>query len=90
MKQMKKIIPLAAAVLLSAGVAAYAQSKSGFSSAPGASESTPGDTMKDRSSTKSGPGASQFTPGHEQRTPGSASELSPGDKMNDARGRGGR
>ncbi len=69
---MKKILPLAAAVLLSMGVAAYAQSKSGFSSSPGASESTPGDMMKDRSttsSTKSGPGASQFTPGHEQTSP---------------------
>jgi hypothetical protein len=91
-KHMKKIIPLAAAILLSTGVAAYAQSKSAFSSSPGASEATPADSMKDRSSTKSGPGASQFTPGHEQKqkTPGGASEFSPGDKMNDAHGQGGR
>jgi hypothetical protein len=85
---MKKIIPLAAAVLLSTGVAAYAQSKSGFSSSPGASGSTPAESMKN--GTTKGPGASQATPGHMQKTPGGASELSPGDKMNDARGHEGK
>lgn len=84
---MKTITTLAAAFLVSTAVAAYVQKS------PGASEYSPGDTMKDRSTTMSGqkgPGASQFTPGHEQKTPGGASELSPGDKRNDARGKGGR
>ncbi|HTE76400.1 MAG TPA: hypothetical protein VK653_06615 [Xanthobacteraceae bacterium] len=84
---MKKISTLAVVLLFGMAVAAYAQKS------PGASEFTPGDTMKDKSSTtsgKTGPGASQYTPGHEQKTPGGASELSPGDKMNDARGHGGR
>jgi hypothetical protein len=35
-------------------------------------------------------GASQYAPGREQKKPGGASELSPSDKMNDARGKGGR
>jgi hypothetical protein len=51
----------------------------------------PGDRMKDQSSTLSGtkgPGASSYAPGHEQKTPGGASEMSPGDKMNDARSHG--
>ena len=58
-----------------------------------AADDIPADSMKDNSSTLSGtksPGASQYTPGHEQKKPGGASELSPGDKMNDARGKGGR
>jgi hypothetical protein len=84
---MKKISTLAAILLFGTAVAAYGQKS------PGASENTPADTMKDRSSTlsgKSGPGASEYTPGHEQKTPGGASELSPGDKMNDARSKGGK
>lgn len=83
---MKKLGTLAAVFLVGTVVAAYAQKS------PGASESTPGDTMKDQPSMsgKSGPGASQFAPGREQKTPGGASELSPGDRMNDTRGRGGR
>jgi hypothetical protein len=36
------------------------------------------------------PGASQYAPGREQKTPGGSSELSPGDRMNDTRGQGGR
>jgi len=84
---MKKISALAAVLLVSTAVAAYAQKT------PGASEYSPGDRMKDQSSTMSGtkgPGASSHAPGHEQKTPGGASEMSPGDKMNDARGHGGR
>jgi hypothetical protein len=84
---MKRIATLAAVLLIGTAASAYAQRS------PGASENTPADSMKDNSSTLSGtksPGASQYTPGHEQKKPGGASELSPGDKMNDARGKGGR
>jgi len=84
---MKKISTLAAVLLVGTAVAAYAQKS------PGASENSPGDRMKDQSSTlsgKSGPGASQYAPGREQKTPGGASELAPGDRMNDTRGQGGR
>jgi|GEM_PF-2695144 hypothetical protein len=80
---MKKVAALAIVFLLGAAVAAYAQKS------PGASEYTPGDTMKDRSMQggPKGQGAFRYAPGHEQRTPGGASELSPGDRMNDKRGR---
>jgi hypothetical protein len=83
---MNKISALAAVLLVSTAVAAYAQKS------PGASEHSPGDRMKDQStmSGTKGPGASSYAPGHEQKTPGGASEMSPGDKMNDARGHGGR
>ncbi len=85
----KKISALAAVFLVGTVVSVYAQKS------PGASEYSPGDTMKDRSSSstlsgKRGPGASASTPGHMQKTPGGASELSPGDKMNDKRGQGGK
>ncbi len=79
---MKKIPTLAAIILLGTAVAAYAQKS------PGASEYTPGDSMKDHSFSGSNDrGASRYSPGHEQKTPGGASDLSPGDKMNDKRGR---
>jgi hypothetical protein len=84
---MKKISALAAVLLVSTAVAAYAQKS------PGASENSPGDRMKDQPSTQSGTkgsGASSYAPGHEQKTPGGASEMSPGDRMNDTRGQGGR
>jgi len=83
---MKKITTLAAVLLVSTAVAAYAQKS------PGASEYSPGDRMKDQSTMNGtkGPGASSNAPGHEQKTPGGASEMSPGDKINDARGHGGR
>jgi hypothetical protein len=84
---MKKISALAAVLLVSTAVAAYAQKS------PGASEYSPGDRMKDQPSTQSktkGPGASSYAPGHEQKIPGGASEMSPGDRMNDTRGQGGR
>jgi hypothetical protein len=84
---MKKITALAAVLLVSTAVAAYAQKS------PGASEYSPGDRMKDQPSTQSGtkgPGASSYAPGHQQKTPGGASEMSPGDRMNDTRGQGGR
>src|SRR5215472_15767622 len=61
---MKKISALAAVLLVSSAVAAYAQKT------PGASEYSPGDRMKDQSSTMSGtkgPGASSHAPGHEQK-----------------------
>jgi hypothetical protein len=79
---MRKISALAAVLLVSTAVAAYAQKS------PGASEYSPGDRMKDQSSTQSGtkgPGASSYAPGQKQTKPGGASELSPGDKMNDTR-----
>ncbi len=80
---MKKISAIAAALLVGTVVAAHAQKSRG------ASEYTPGDTMKDQSSSstlsKKGPGASAYTPGHQQGSPGGASEISPGDRMNDKR-----
>ncbi len=79
---MKKTSILAAALLVSTAAVVYAQKS------PGASEYTPGDTMKDRSTTMSrqtSPGASASTPGHLQKSPGGASEFSPGDTMNDKR-----
>ncbi len=83
---MKRISTLAAVILLGAVTTGYAQTS------PGASASSPGHEMK-HPSTKSGtkgPGASSYAPGQKQTTPGSASEMSPGDKMNDKRGQGGR
>jgi hypothetical protein len=80
---MKRVSTLAAVLLVGSVVTAYAQKS------PGASEMSPGDRMKDNSSTLSGtksPGASRYAPGRNQTTPGGASELSPGDKMNDTRG----
>jgi hypothetical protein len=83
---MRKISTLVAVLLVGSAVAAYAQKS------PGASEYSPGDRMKDQSSSSGTkePGASSYAPGHEQKAPGGASEMSPGDKMNDARGHGGR
>ncbi len=84
---MKKTSILVAAILVSTAAVANAQKSRG------ASEYTPGDTMKDQSTTLSrqkSPGASGSTPGHMQKTPGGASELSPGDKMNDKRSHGGK
>jgi hypothetical protein len=85
---MKRVGTLATVLLVGTVVAAYAQKS------PGASEYSPGDRMKDESSTEKSkdhsPGASQYAPGHEQRTSGGASEMSPGDRMNDTRGQGGR
>lgn len=81
---MKKVVTaLAAALLVSSLVAAYAQKS------PGASEYSPGDRLNDQSQSrtlnnKPGPGASQYAPGREQKTPGGASELSPGDTMHDS------
>ena len=67
---MKKIITLVAIIMMSPVAAAYAQKS------PGASEYSPGDTMKDHSvSGSKDRGASQYSPGHEQKTPGGASEL---------------
>jgi len=80
---MKKITTLAAVLFVSTAVTAYAQRS------PGASENTPADSMKDNSSSTlsgtKGPGASSYAPGQKQTKPGGASELSPGDKMNDTR-----
>jgi len=80
---MKKVSTLAAVMLVGTVMTAYAQTS------PGASGSSPGHEMK-QPSTKSGtkgPGASSYAPGQKQTTPGSASEMSPGDKMNDKRSR---
>jgi hypothetical protein len=70
---MKKLLVVSTALLFSTAVIAYAAPK-------GASEFTPADSMKDQAH-KPKRGASQFTPGHEQKTPGGASEMSPGHKM---------
>jgi hypothetical protein len=74
-----KEISIVVAVILFGTVGAYAAEKSNGS---GASEYTPGDTMKDKGGKG---GASNYTPGHEQKKPGGASELSPGDRRNDRR-----
>jgi hypothetical protein len=67
---MKKLTLLAAALLLASSASGIAAPK-GSGNASGASESSPGDQMRD----KGGP-----IKGHR-----GASEFSPGDKMNDTR-----
>jgi hypothetical protein len=75
---MKKISVVAAAILFSTLAAYSAQPGNG----PGASGYTPGHAMHDKGGKG---GASSYTPGHEQKKPGGASEMSPGDRMNDRR-----
>ena len=70
---------LVAAAILSVTAASAYSAEWGIRG-PGASEYSPGDTMKDKGGT-----ASQYSPGHQQKSPGGASERSPGDRMNDQR-----
>jgi hypothetical protein len=87
---MKKMTVLAGALLLALTASGYAAPKGG-GNAGGASESSPGDQMRDRGGPTTGSrGASEFSPGDRMKdskatTGRGASELSPGDQMNDAR-----
>lgn len=91
---MKKMALLTVAVLVGSAIYASAAPKGG-TVGRGASESSPGDQMRDAGGPKPGArGASEFSPGDRMRDAGGpkpgargASEFSPGDKMNDKRGR---
>jgi hypothetical protein len=85
---MRKMMLIAAALLLASSVGGYARQKG--SNAGGASEYSPGDQMKDRGGPTPGfRGASEFAPGDQKKDSGStvgrgASEFSPGDRAKDS------
>ena len=87
---MTKTLAVAAALLL--GTSFALAQKNPSTTSPGASGYSPGHEMKDPTITNTGPGASDLSPGHmkPKGTVGQArgaSEFSPGDRMNDKRGK---
>jgi hypothetical protein len=96
---MRKLVVIAAAILIGTAGSALAQKgghgTAGMGGSRGASEFSPGDQMRDAGGPKNTTrGASEFSPGDRMRDAGGprkttrgASEFSPGDQMNDRRGR---
>jgi hypothetical protein len=84
---MKKVMIIAAALLVASSAGAFAQRRGNVG---GASEFAPGDQMKDRrGSEPNSRGASEYAPEDQKKDAGStagrdASEFSPGDRSKDS------